>query len=196
ATIFGGGVWTVHRWQRQFYELLEDPRTYARLLIDANQELQSPIVYVGSGYGNFLVAALGMELKEQELGPPELRAHIVKQWASELDVLDIKMIDKDPWIHRLWEAARLVSNEIGPSHIVAVTAYGPFTLAGQIYGVEQLMRAAIKNPSEAEKTLEFAMETAKQFCRPLLQKKQISMVCVVDPTASGDLISRRMFQKF
>ncbi len=196
ATIFGGGVWTIRRWKKQFGELLSDPQAYARLVVDANQELNSPIVYVGSGYNNYLAAALGGAIKERELGAPDLREPIVKQTADELDALDVAMIENDPWIQKIRQAARLVTQEIGDTHIVAVTAWGPFTLAGQIYGVEPFMKASLKKPVEVEKTLKFATSLLMQFYRPMLEEKTISMASIADPTASGDLISGRVFQKF
>ncbi|MDE3090598.1 MAG: uroporphyrinogen decarboxylase family protein, partial [Chloroflexota bacterium] len=173
-----------------------DPQAYARLIIEANQDLDSPIVYVGSGYNNYLAAALGGRIKERELGAPDLTEPIIKQSADELDGLDVKMIEKDSWIQKIREAARLVSKEIGDTHMVAVTAWGPFTLAGQIYGVEQFMRASFKKPAEVEKTLEFATNLLMQFYRPMLEEKTISMASIADPTASGDLISGRVFEKF
>lgn len=196
ATIFGGGAWTIRRWKKQFGELLNDPRAYARLIIDANQELQSPIVYLGSGYNNYLAAALGGVIKERELGAPDLREPIVKQSADELDALDVTMIEQDPWIQKIREATRWVAQEIGETHIVAVTAWGPFSLAGQIYGVEQFMRAALKKPAEVDKTLNFATNLLMQFYRPMLEEKTMLMASIADPTASGDLISRRLFEKF
>ncbi len=196
ATIFGGGVWTIRRWRKQFGELLNDPQQYARLIVEANRELASPIVYVGSGYNNYLAAALGGAIKERELGAPDLQEPIVKASADELDALDVAMIENDPWIQKLREATRLVANEIGDTHIVAVTAWGPFTLAGQIYGVEQFMRATYKKPAEVQKTLEFATRLLKQFYRPMLEAKTMLMASIADPTASGDLISGRVFEKF
>lgn len=196
ATIFGGGVWTIRRWRKQFGELLNDPQQYARLIVEANKELASPIVYIGSGYNNYLAAALGGAIKERELGAPDLQEPIVKQSADELDALDVAMIESDPWIQKLREATRLVANEIGDTHIVAVTAWGPFTLAGQIYGVEQFMRATYKKPADVQKTLEFATRLLKQFYRPMLEAKTMLMASIADPTASGDLISGRVFEKF
>ncbi len=70
ATVFGGGVWTIRRWKKQFGELLNDPQAYARLIIEANQELDSPIVYVGSGYNNYLAAGSGGESKSASSARP------------------------------------------------------------------------------------------------------------------------------
>lgn len=196
AAIFGGGVWTVRHWQREFSELLSDVDAYSKLLIQANDELRSPIVYVGSGFANFLVGALGGTLKEHEVGPPELLEPIIQQSSDELDTLDAKMIDEDLWIQNIREATRRVANQIGETHIVAVTAWAPFTLAGQIYGVERMMRSTMRQAAEVEKTVKFATEVVKQFYRPLLEEKTFSMACLVEPTASGDLISGGTFQRF
>jgi len=196
TTIFGGGVWTVRRWQREFVELLSDVDAYSNLLIQANDELRSPIIYVGSGFANFLLGALGGKLKEHEVGPPELVEPLVRQSADELDALDPKIIEKDPLIQNSREATRRLAKQIGETHIIAVTAWAPFTLAGQIYGVERMMRATMKQPAEVEKTVKFATEVVKQFYRPLLEEKTFSMACLVDPTSSGDLISGRVFERF
>ncbi|MBI4770106.1 MAG: hypothetical protein HY784_06750, partial [Chloroflexi bacterium] len=156
ATVFGGGVWTIRHWGKQFGELVADPQAYADLLIKTNEELRSPIVYVGSGYNNYLAAAMGGKIKERPLGAPDLEDTIVKETASEVDALDVTVIENDPVIQNIREAARLVAQAIGDEVVVTVTAWGPFTLAGQMYGVERMMKATLKRKDEVHKMLDFA----------------------------------------
>ena len=196
ATVFGGGMWTLRHWDRQFGELVQDPRAYAETVIKTNDEVQSPVVYLGSGYNNYLAAAVGGAVKERKAGAPDLAAPIVREHADELDDLDVTAIRNDPVIQNIWEATRLVAAAIGDEIIVTTTAWGPFTLAGQLFGVEDFMRATFKRKKEAHKTLDFATRLLKEFYRPLVEDHIISVTSLADPTASGDLISPRTFKTY
>jgi len=196
ATVFGGGVWTIRRWQKQFGEMIADPKAYAELIIKTNELVKSPIVYVGSGYNNYLAAAIGGKIKERPLGTPDLESHLVKETADEIVNTDVTIIENDPVIQNIREAARLVAKAIGDEYAVTVTAWGPFTLAGQMYGVEPMMKAALKKKDEVHKMMEFATKLVKQFYKPLVEEKVIPLLAISDPTGSGDLISERMFRAF
>jgi uroporphyrinogen decarboxylase len=196
STVFGGGVWTIRHHQKQFGKAIDDPRAYADMIIETNEILQSPIVYVGSGYNNYLAAALGGTIKERDLGAPDLTKPIIKETADEVDDLDISVIEDDPVIQNIRTAARLVADEIGDEVMVTVTTWGPFTLAGQMYDVEPFMKATYKKKNEVHKMLAFATELIKQFYKPLLEDRVIPLLSVADPTGSGDLISNRAFRTF
>jgi len=196
ATVFGGGVWTIRRRQKQFGELIADPRAYADMIIETNEELRSPIVYVGSGYNNYLAAAIGGRIKERPLGAPDLEAPLVDGSVDELVATDVTLIEQSPVIRNIRETARLVAAAIGDEVVVTVTAWGPFTLAGQMYGVEPFMKATFKKKDEVHKMLDFATRLVKQFYRPLVEEKVIPMLSIADPTGSGDLISDRVFRTF
>ena len=196
ATVFGGGLWTIRHWKKGFGEMIADPRAYADMILKTNEELHSPIVYVGSGYNNYLAAAVGSSVKEREMGAPDLNAPIVKEHADEVDNLDVTMIENDPIIQNIRTATRLVADEIGDDVIVSVTAWGPYTLAAQMYDVEPFMKAVYKKKDEVHKMLKFATALLKQFYKPLLEERVIPMLSIADPTASGDLISERVFRTF
>ena len=122
ATVFGGGVWTIRHHQTQFGEAIADPKAYAELLIRTNEELNSPIVYVGSGYNNYLAAAVGGTIKERKLGAPDLTEEIIKEHADELDNIDPAIIEDDPIINNIWEATRLVAKAIGEGCVAGLGA--------------------------------------------------------------------------
>ncbi|MFQ5944139.1 MAG: uroporphyrinogen decarboxylase family protein [Anaerolineales bacterium] len=196
ATVFGGGVWTIRHWGKQFGEMIEDPRAYAEMIVKTNEKLRSPIVYVGSGYNNYLAAAVGGQIQERPLGAPDLQTPIIKETADEIDALKVEMIEDDPVIQSIRSAARLVAEQIGDDVVVAVTAWGPFTLAGQMYDVERFMKATYKKKDEVHKMLKFATELVKQFYKPLIEERIIPLMSIADPTGSGDLISNHAFRTF
>ncbi len=196
ATVFGGGVWTIRHWGTQFGEIIRDPKAYAEMIIRTNEKVRSPMVYVGSGFNNYLAAAMGGRIKERPLGAPDLDEPIIQENADELDDRNVDDIANDAVIQNIWEATRLVAQAIGDDVVVTTTAWGPFTLAGQIYGVEDFMRSTYKKKTQVHKTLDFATRLLKAFYRPLVEEKVIPLMSIADPTASGDLISARVFRTF
>ncbi len=192
---FGCGVWTIHRSGTTFKELSQDPERMAKTNIDIYNQFKPDIVYVGSGYNNLHAAALGGEIKFREIGAPDLEEPYV--FAEEdIEKLDLSLIPNDPVVQTIWKAARLVKAEIGDEAVVTVTAWGPFTLAGQLMGVEQMMRATFKNKPLVKATCAFAVKMIQEIFKPLIEDGTIEMITMADPTASGDLISRKQFDKF
>ncbi len=196
ATVYGGGVWTIRRARRQFGELIADPRAYADLIVKTNAELGSPIVYVGSGYNIYLAAAIGGRLVERPPAAPALEAPLVKETADEIVNTDVTIIENDPVIQNIREAVRLVVNAIGDEVVVAATSWGPFTLAGQMYGLEPFTKAIRKKKDEVHKMVDFAARLIRQFYRPLVEERVVPMLALADPASSGDLLTENLFRKF
>ncbi|MFQ6000224.1 MAG: uroporphyrinogen decarboxylase family protein [Anaerolineae bacterium] len=195
ATVFGGGMWTLLSSGTDFQSLIGHPQEMARVNIETNRRMGFPIVYVGSGYNNFHAAALGGRIKFRAVGAPDLEEPLVEH-VDELDDLNIDDLAKDELVQTVWEATRIVAAELGDEVVVTATAWGPFTLGAQIYGVEKVMRSIYKWPQDVKKVMEFAARVIMRFYQPLLEEKVIPMTSIADPTASGDLVSRQHFAEF
>jgi uroporphyrinogen decarboxylase len=192
ASLFGGGMWTLFTSGTDFESLIGHPQEMARVNIETTRRMGLPIIYMGSGYKNSLVAALGGRLRFRGAGAPDLAEPLIAH-ADEVEELDIDDLAKDVLVQTVWEATRIVASELGDEVVVAATAWGPFTLATQIHGVENMMRSMIKRPEDAERVVEFATQLAMRFYAPLLEEKVISMISIADMSSSGDLISRQHF---
>jgi [methyl-Co(III) methanol-specific corrinoid protein]:coenzyme M methyltransferase len=72
---------------------------------------------------------------------------------------------------------------------------GPFTLAGHLCNVNKLLRLIIKNPDELRRILDSVADFCTEYANKLL-KAGGDVVVVIDPTASGDLISEKSFETF
>ncbi len=195
AAIFGGGMWTVHSSGSTFMDLIADPEKYARVVISTADKLRSDIVYVGSGYNNFLAAALGGEIKIRSIGAPDLAAPIVGS-PEELHSLDLDSVDSDAVINNIREATRIVEDKIGEEYLVTTTCWGPFTKAANLRGVEALMRDVFKNPDFVREMVDFSVKLLQRFYEPLIEDGTLEVISVADPTASGDLISKKQFVDF
>ncbi len=195
ATIYGGGAWTIYNSGNTFTSLALDAEKMARVIIDTYRRVGWDMVFVGSGYNNYLAAALGGEIKAREGAVPDLKEPFISS-LEDLDKIDLGSIDKDSVIQTIWKAARIVSSEIGEEVVVTATAWGPFTFAAQLRGVENLMRDVYKRPELAKAIIELSRKAVTRFYTPIVEDGTIPVVALAEPTASGDLISKRHFEEF
>lgn len=201
AIIYGGGVWTMKHTGNTFDGLIGKPREMADMIIRVNEEIQSDMVYVGSGYNNVHLQPFGGRIKYRPVGAPDLEEPLINN-DEDLDRLIEKYSDvratlaSDPVVNTIWEAARYVHEAIGDDYLVSATAWGPFSLAAQMYGVERMMKDMFKKGDIVARTIDFATEIVYYFYEPMIKEGAIEATAVADATASGDLVSARMFKKF
>jgi uroporphyrinogen decarboxylase len=166
-----------------------------QMLVDMSEKLQCDIVYVGSGYNNFQSSALGGKIKFREMGAPDLEDPIIST-EEELAKLNMEDIDKDETINTLKEALRRTKERIGDKYIVTLTSWGPFTTAARLFGEEPMMKATFKKPDLVDKIIDFATDLLIYLYEPLVDDGTLEVISLADPTASGDLISKKQFEKF
>jgi uroporphyrinogen decarboxylase len=196
ATLFGAGQWSVNQAGRTMREVATDPDLMTETVLAMQKKIPSPIVFVGSGFNNVLTGALGGRIRYPRMGSPEVVVPLVMESADEVDHCDLSELDRDPAVYTIREAARRVHEAFGHSAIVAVTQWGPFTTAGQMYGLDGFLRATITHPETIHKMTEFAVRALKQYYQPLLEQHVIGLISLADHSASSDMISRKAFAKF
>lgn len=195
VTLFGGGMWSIHNYGTTFKELSTDSQKMADMLITMSERLRCDIVYAGSGYNNFHASALGGNIKFREIGAPDLEAPLISS-EEDLSRLDITAIDREGVINTVKDALKIAKSRIGDEYIVTMTAWGPFTLGARLVGEEPMMKATFKNPSFVEKVVDFATNLLIHLYEPLVKDGNLEVISLADPTASGDLISKRQFERF
>ena len=75
--------------------------------------------------------------------------------------------------------------------IVGVT--GPLTLAGQLMGIEKLVRYMRSRPNEVESAIDEALEASIQYVNAISEVGP-DIICVADPTSAPDLINPLQFK--
>ncbi len=195
VALFGGGMFTMYNTGNSFESLAEDAKRMADMIISFSKKSLSDIVYVGSGYNNFHAAALGGRIKYREVGAPDLEEPLVDT-ESDLDRFDLEKLKNNATVKAIWEATEMVSRAIGDEFVVTATAWGPFTLGAQIFGVEKMMRGTYKTPKLVKRVVDFAADLNIKFYTDIVERGIIKMISLADPTASGDLISRERFETF
>ena len=195
VTLFGAGMWSIKRHGTSFEALSRDADKMADMLVAMSETLKCDIVYPGSGYNNFHASALGGKIKFREMGAPDLENHFV---SSEEDLAKLKLsdLDKDEVISTVIKALRKTKAKIGSNYVVTMTAWGPFTLGARLVGEEAMMKATFKKPAFVEKVVDFATDILIHLYEPIVADKTLEVISLADPTASGDLISKKQFEKF
>jgi uroporphyrinogen decarboxylase len=195
VALIGGGMWSVYHYGTTFEALSMDAGKMSDMIVAISRKLLSDIVYVGSGYPNFPVAAFGGKIKFRETGAPDLESPLV---ASEEDLqrLDITMLQRDAVITTLYRVLALTRARIGDEFVVTLTAWGPFTLGARFIGEEAMMKALFKRPEFVEKVLDFSVRVLMHFYEPVLTEGMLDVILLGEPTASGDLISKKQFERF
>jgi uroporphyrinogen decarboxylase len=195
VTLFGAGMWSIKGWNTSFEALSRDADKMASMLVDMSSKLQCDVVYPGSGYNNFHASALGGKIKFREVGAPDLENHFVST-EEDLAKLKISDLDKDETINTVKKALRQTKAKIGVTYVVTMTAWGPFTLGARLVGEETMMKATFKKPVFVEKVVDFATDLLIHLYEPIVADKTLEVISLADPTASGDLISKKQFEKF
>ncbi len=195
VALIGGGMWGAYHYGTPLMDLLTDSSRMSDMLVEMSDKLKSDIVYVGSGYPNVLAAALGSKIKFNGLGAADLEAPILSA-EEELEHLDLSLINSNALIETLRKALKITKSKIGEEYIVTLTAWAPFTLGARLVGEEAMIKAIIKNPIYVENVLDFATNMLIRFYEPVFAERDLEVILLGDPTASGDLISKKHFEAF
>jgi len=195
VTLFGGGMWSIKAYNSTFQELSLDVEKMTDMLVVMSGKLLCDIVYAGSGYNNFHAAALGTGIKFREMGAPDLESHLISS-EDELKNLDISRIDSNDVINTVKKALKATKSRIGNEYLVTMTAWGPYTLGARLLGEEVMMKATFKKPDLVHKVVDFATDLLIHLYEPIVSDGSLDLLSIADPTASGDLISKKQFEKF
>jgi uroporphyrinogen decarboxylase len=194
AALLSGGTWAFRQKGLTLLEVLEKPELGAPVIVEINQLIQSDIVWPGSGYHNLLVHIFGGEIKFRPQGNIDVLQPALAK-VGEVDLLDLGQIDKHEWIRAIRSIITQVQLQTGSSVLVGTSSWGPFTLAGQFYGVEKLMRGMYKDNQAIHALMAVMTELCLAYLLPAIDEGA-DIISVAEPTASGDLVSLRHFEEF
>jgi uroporphyrinogen decarboxylase len=195
VTLFGGGMWSIRDYGSTFQELSTDAQKMSDMLVSMSGKLLCDIVYAGSGYNNFHASAFGGGIKFREMGAPDLEESFISS-DDDLKKLDISKIDSSEVIGTVMRALKDAKSKIGNEYVVTMTAWGPYTLGARMVGEEAMMKATFKKPDFVHNVTEFITDLLIHLYEPLVTDGTLEVISLADPTASGDLISKKQFETF
>ncbi|MDR3590515.1 MAG: uroporphyrinogen decarboxylase family protein [Negativicutes bacterium] len=194
AALLSGGTWTFRQKGLSLKDVLDEPATAAQMIAEVNDQVLSDIVWPGSGYHNLLVRLFGGSIKFRPQGNIDVTGPAFKT-ISAADGLDFSIIARSGWIITLLDIIAATSAKLGDRYLIGTSSWGPFTLAGQFYGVEKVMSGLYKDKQGIHALLEIMTEVAYRYLAPAVAQGA-ELLSVAEPTASGDLISQRHFEEY
>jgi MtaA/CmuA family methyltransferase len=176
-------------------EALHSPEKTVEALLTGQRELGYDAIYVGwESSFNLLAEAMGCTMRFPEDSVPQVVDHVIKK-PEDVDALEIPDPMKAGRLPLHMEILKRIKAEVkGKVPLFAYTP-GPFTLAGQLYGINKLMAATIQNPQFVRALVDKTTISSTLYARANV-KEGIDVVVTADPTASGSLISPTTFETF
>lgn len=194
SALLSGATWTFRQKGLSLKDVLEQPQLAVSAICEINELIQSDIVWPGSGFHNLLVHLFGGKIKFRPQGNIDVHEPAF-QSITELDSVNLDRIDHHAWIVTLRSIIESVHQNIGNDYLIGTSSWGPFTLAGQFYGVERLMAGMYKDKAGIHALMELMTEVCYRYLAPAISKGA-AILSIADPTASGDLISLKHFEEF
>lgn len=194
AVLFSGGAWTFNNRGLTLEQAVASADLMAQVIVETNAKVQSDIVWAGSGFNNLPVRALGGKIKFRVKGTMDVQEPLLKT-AADIDRINLDRLDDDEGVANVWETTALLDRAIGDVVLIGACGWGPFTLGAQFYGTERMMSGIYKDRKAVHAVLEFATEASFLYY-DAFRKQGARILSVAEPTASGDLISRKHFEEF
>ncbi|MFW9832041.1 MAG: uroporphyrinogen decarboxylase family protein [Candidatus Thorarchaeota archaeon] len=176
-------------------EALHSPEKTAEALLKGQRVLGYDAIYAGwESSFNLLAEAMGCTMRYPEDSVPQVAVHVVKssQDLSQIEIPDPYHSGRLP-LHI--EMLRLIKTEVQDQIPVMAYTPGPFTLAGQLCGVNLLMAATIQNPKFVHDLTNITLQASTMYALANIEAGA-DIIVTADPTASGSLISSKTFDTF
>jgi uroporphyrinogen decarboxylase len=187
--------WIMDHYGSSPVELMGNGPLLADLALKGWQDFGWDGIFVGTD-SVALAHALGLEVEYTSLGPVANPDGMLKNLGEvdSLQIPDLHLTRLKEWI----TATRLLAERIGSQVlIIARGDQGPFTLAGQLRGMERfLLDVATGEEDDAiQRLLDFSARYWLAFAECLLAAGA-HVVTIGDALASGSLISPAAFEKY
>lgn len=170
-------------------ENLTDPQVQAKSLIMLYERFKPDGIFT---FMDLTVEAemLGSELKFPENLYPSIKEQLIK------DIKDLTFLEErvsDYFGGRMdvfTETVRLLSQKLSP--MIGAYTISPFTLAGELMGVEELCESVLLEPEFVNRFLKFTTDVIIVYAKALIDAGA-DTIMILDPAAS--LLSPRAFKR-
>ncbi|MFA5312122.1 MAG: uroporphyrinogen decarboxylase family protein [Methanomassiliicoccales archaeon] len=140
------------------------------------------------------VEALGCDVKIPEFGTIPTYSTVINT-PDDIGKLSVPDPRKDYRLNASLAATEVLASKIGREKFLHLTMVSPFTLAGELRGVEAIMMDQVLEPDFVHGIIDFTTETVIAYLEEMLEA-DVDGILLCDPTASGSLISRDDFLEY
>lgn len=140
---------------------------------------------------------MGCGVKIPETGTIPTMTHIINE-EGDLDKIeppDPKVVHDFYRFKAARETTEIMADRIGKDHYLIASWPAPFTIAGELRGVEAMMMECFVEEDFIHALVDKSVEISKVFLEQI-NEWPVDAAVVADPTASGDLVSADDYAKF
>jgi uroporphyrinogen decarboxylase len=192
--LLSSGAWAINKNSVTLDAALKlPPEQMTEWLYEGYTEADSDISWVGSGYNNIVVKAIGGKIKWRRKGTPDVVEPLLHT-PEDAAKIEPESVRDDADIRILYEVTRQLAEREKNERLVGASMWGPFTLTGLLYGADALMRSVYKDTESAHKLMQFSTELYLAYMQGYIDSGA-RVIFMAEPSASGDMISRRHFEQ-
>lgn len=192
--ILSGGVWAYNQVGKSLQDSFDmSPEESSDFWAETNKRLQSDLIWCAAGCNNLGLRGIGAEADFSKVGVAASVKPCISS-ASDVDKLDIGKIKEDPGVQAMLASTKLMKEKMGNDTLLAVSQWGPMTLASLMLGAENFMIMLRKDAEGAKYVMDFTKELVVEYWN-LFIEAGVEHVSQAEPVASGDMISPKMFAK-
>jgi hypothetical protein len=186
--VFGGGLWSYRQAGLRIAAIKDDPAGCGDRLADLWGELDTDIVFLGSGLNTLPAEAIGGELAFEGGQAPLLSFPIIQsaEDAIELDRIDLQ---SSPNTLALVEMIAQVRLRL-PERYLCATSWGPFTWGMILCDWGLLQEKAVSDPGFVGAVCELGVRLSGSLFGLLAARGLVDGVCIADGAVTlvaGDL---------
>ncbi len=188
-------AWLTYHYGYNTADLLHNGQLIAELMVKGWQDFGWDGVFIGTD-SVALAQSIGLAVENTDLGPtPDPDGMLTNlEHAAALEIPLLEKTRLEEWVI----ATRILARQIGQKVlIIARGDQGPFTLAGQIRGMEKFLVDIVSGEQDTQihALLDFCSRYWLAFASRLLAAGA-HVVTIGDALASGSLISPAAFEKY
>ncbi|MGV9103216.1 MAG: uroporphyrinogen decarboxylase family protein [Promethearchaeia archaeon] len=173
-------------------ELLRNPDVQARALLHSMQQFDYDGVFTVMDL-TVEAEALGAEIEYTSDRFPYVSAHPLTD-LSEVSDLSIYSAEKNR-LSVFVEVTRKLRQNIGTTHLVSSYVVGPFTLAGQLFGVGTILERTVDDSESVKACIQDCALLLEPYVNDLIEAGAHNIV-ILEPTASNNVISPEYFEEY
>jgi uroporphyrinogen decarboxylase len=202
--LFGGGRWAYRQTGLKTEKLDTDPYGFAETLAGFYAELDTDIVFAGSGLNTFPAEAIGGQLAFREEETPLLATPLIQK-TEDARFLEIVDIADSPRSLALMEMIARLRASL-PDRFLCVTSWGPFAWAMILCDWSLLQEKTLTDREFIREVSELGVRLSSAFFRPLIERGLIDGIVISDGAATlipldlyRDVVlpcERKLFEQF
>jgi len=168
-------------------DVFSSSEKYARAQLEALEKYKYDGVWAGVvDMYNLLPEALGCQIVVPEDDIPDIKAPIVKQ-AKDIDKLFVPNPNKDGRLPVALDCIQILKKEVGDKIAIMTGLAGPFSIAGNLRGVNQIMVDVKQEPDLVKDLCEITTEACTKYGQAILDSGA-DVLFLVDALAAPEFV--------